>query len=404
MANITAMTCIVLARAVLFCAASNTTSLGPRKPYVFQQITAVRTSDYNLSTGYFTTQMKGTYIMHVSSAVPAGATLNLVIDGGGLNVNILFTTTNNDGWDTTSRDVIYYSTQATQILLDLKGGASASNSFLQTSWSAFLLDNVMSPVIAFCTSRSSKTTLLGKIDYTTTLVNAENSWNLAADTFTAPQSGIYVFSVSCGVLAGETYDLLISFSSGLTYEMINKDIVHNGIETVSRSFAVSLSAGDTVYTRLIDGYAYSDDSYQTSFAGFLYEPLNGRKVIWSVHQTNIMYGTYSPFPFNDVNVNIGNGWNSTANIFVAPYAGVYQLHLTATVYYSRIDFRLYWNNVTYANIYMNTTNYNGIITRSRAVMIDAAAGDTFFITTTSTTVLYSNSYRLISFTGFLISP
>ena len=48
---------------------------------------------------------------------------------------------------------------------------------------------------------------------------------------------------------------------------------------------ISLAAGDTALIYLALGSLYCDDAYQTSFAGFLYQPLNERKVIWAVHQT-----------------------------------------------------------------------------------------------------------------------
>ena len=372
------------------------------RPFLFQLMTAIRGSSYSLSTGYFTPQKSGTYVFHVSSAIPARAYLNLDIRGGWLDADIFRTTSNNNGWDTTSRDVIYTFTQGTQIFLDLNDGSSASELLKQTSWSAFLLDNVMSPVIAFCAGRNSGTTSTGKVDYTNTLVNVGNAWDLTRDIFTAPRNGIYVFSVSCGLLAHKEVELLIYINSISMFNLLAKDTTHNGTDTVSRTFAVSLSAGNTVYTSLANGGMYSDLANQISFAGFLYEPLNGRKIIWSVHQTYSISGEYNPFPFNVVDINIGNGWNSTTNIFVAPYAGVYQLHLTATSYTSSpINFILYWQGVAYANIYITTTNYNGSVTRSRAIMIDAAAGDTFSIG--SSYYLFSSSNRLISFTGFLIS-
>ena len=365
---------------------------------------AIRGSSYNQSSGYFTPQFSGTYVFHVSSAVKySGTFLQLSIEGGELYVDLNRTTSSHNGWDTTSRDVVYTFNKGTKICLNL-WSIAASESLRQTSWSAFLLDNVMSPVIAFCAGRTSEIISAGRIDYTNNLINVGNAWDLTADIFTASQSGIYVFSVSCATQAGQIYSLFIYVNGVVTYEMTTTDTVHNGHDTVSRTFAVSLSAGSTVYTGLVNGSIFSNNAYQTSIAGFLYEPLNGRKVIWSVHQTNTMNGAYGPFPFNDVDVNIGNGWNSSTSKFVAPYAGVYQLHLTATsMPNSQVDFRLYWNNVAYANIYSTTTNYNGLVTRSRAIMIDATAGDTFFIATLSSTHLYSSSRRLISFTGFLIS-
>ena len=149
---------------------------------------------------------------------------------------------------------------------------------------------------------------------------------------------------------------------------------------------------------------YSDDAYQTSFSGFLYEPLNGRKVARSFHQTSSTNGAYNPSPFNEVSVNIGNGWYTANYTFITSYAGIYRLHLTATsMIFSQMDCRLMWNGAAYANIYSTTINYYKAITRLRAIMVKAKLGDAFHIATTCTTQLYSSDKGLISFTGFLIS-
>ena len=63
-----------------------------------------------------------------------------------------------------------------------------------------------------------------------------------------------------------------------------------------------------------------------------------------------------------------------------------------------------WNKTPYANIYSNTTNYNGVVTRSKGIMIEASVGDTIYIATTSSTRLISGFRRFVSFSGYLISP
>ena len=136
------------------------------------------------------------------------------------------------------------------------------------------------------------------------------------------------------------------------------------------------------------------------FTEFLYEPLDGRKVIWAVHQTNSLTGQYSPFPFNQVSVYIGNGWSTTGNKFVVPYAGVYHFHLTATAKnFGQVDYRVVWSDVDYASIY-TTTTHNSVETRSRSIMIKVSEGDNFHIAKESALIdLYKNS-----FAGYFLSP
>ena len=96
---------------------------------------------------------------------------------------------------------------------------------------------------------------------------------------------------------------------------------------VGKTFALSLAAGNTVkWSFAMTGsqsyLMYSDNYYMTSFAGFLYEPIYSKKVIWSVHRQSILSGQASPVTFSDFSVNIGNGWNKTTNKYVVPYAGI----------------------------------------------------------------------------------
>jgi hypothetical protein len=101
---------------------------------------------------------------------------------------------------------------------------------------------------------------------------------------------------------------------------------------------------------------------------------------------------------------LGGAWNSGNNTVTIPVSGIYQIHMTATCAPNgTVNFQLMWNGVAYANIYSTSTNLDGVVMKTRAIMVDAKAGDTLFIATDSTTSLYSNSMKLISFTGFLLA-
>ena len=116
-----------------------------------------------------------------------------------------------------------------------------------------------------------------------------------------------------------------------------------------------------------------------------------------------MDGQYSPFPFSDVYLNVGNGWNESTNTFVVPYPGVYHLHLLAICQpNTTVDYILMWNDIPYANVFFNGKPYAGPISRSKSVMIEASIGDTFNIATSSVSGLYGNSNRQTLFAGYLI--
>ena len=162
---------------------------------------------------------------------------------------------------------------------------------------------------------------------------------------------------------------------------------HNGYIMTGKTFALYLSVGDTVYLNLVyNNQLYSSTYYSMSFAGFLYEPLHTHKVIWSlcITESVILMVNITPCHLKTFQLMLVNGWNTTSNKFLVPYAGVYQLHLTATsIGYAAVDYRLMWNDVAYASLLSATVFYNNVITRSRSIMIEASVGDTFYIATTS---------------------
>ena len=389
-----------------------TASVGaPLSPLLFHTTTAQRGNSYKLNTGDFTVPVNGTYVFHLSSGVNGSSAIKMGLQGGGkAGINVFRNSTSHNDQDLLSRDFIYILPQGSVITMNLVTGIGYSADMKQVLWSVFLLDNLMCSLVAFCVGIATSYTQTGLINFSTSFVNVGYAFNITTNTFTAPSNGIYVFSLSCGAESGQPYIVLLCTNtttdkSPNCYGLVKNSTSHNGRDMSSRTFAISLVTGDKAYVSLNKGRLFSDEGIQTSFAGFLYEPLNGRKVIWSVHQNSSMSGQYNPFPFNVVSVNIGNGWKTANNTFVAPYSGVYQLHMTATAQsLLKVDYKLWWKGIVYASIYTGTTVHNGPETKSRSIMVEASAGDTFFISTTAATNLYSSAFNLISFGGFLVSP
>ena len=395
-----------LAQAILFCTARTTDVQAPKNPFLFEAITAQRKQSYNLSSGYFTPPVNGIYVIHLSSAVPGGEKIYFFMQlNNTLNFGIYRTSTSHNGIDTTSRDFISSLKQGAQINLNLQQGTANAGTRRRVSWSAFLLDNIMYPLVTFCVGRDNSLSSTGWGTFNKIITQNGNAWNTSTNTFTAPRNGSYVFSLSCGIESGQFYQVYVIVNDVVSYGLYFTSTSHNGIDTASRTFATSLVAGDRVDVWFLDNIPYSDSNYLTSFAGFLYEPINSsRKVIWSVHQTTSSSGAFNPLPFDYESINIGGGWNKNINKVILPYAGVYQLHLTATSQANgQIDYQVMLNDASYANILIYTTTHNGYETRSRAIMIEATAGDVLHISTSDATKLFSNIFRLTSFTGFLLS-
>ena len=195
-----------------------------------------------------------------------------------LLTHIYRTSTTHTAFDITSIAFIGSFAKDAPIFLSLVSGTSMSDFYLrQASWSAFLLDNIMYPLIAFCARPSSGTSVNINIDFTVTSLNVGNAWNSATDKFTAPQSGIYVFRVNIGAVSGYSSHATVQVNNVAQQSVGIWSNNHNGNDQTGKTFALSLTAGNTVS---IDagGSIYSDDFFITSFAGFLYEPLEWSQV------------------------------------------------------------------------------------------------------------------------------
>ena len=392
------------AQAALFCATTNLSS-SASDPLIFEQVTAQRGQGYNLSTGYFKIPTNGTYLFHITSSLHAGKYANVLIScqtPSKMLSNLYRTSAVQNGVDLASGAFMLTLTKNDTILLDLNAGFIRMTS----SWSAFLLDNLMFPLIIFCAQLiNNDYSNPGKIAFETATVNVGGSWNSLTNTFKASKNGTYVFSLTITPSSRYTAKVGIVVNNvddvyQMVYLMCSCCCCPlNGYDTTSKTLVLSLNASDIVYARNYDSL-YNNNYYMTSFAGFLYEPLNGRKVIWSVSLNRDLIGQYSPLPFQAVLVNIGDGWKNTTSKVIVPYAGVYQMHLTATSQpYNPVEYTLMWNDVAFASIVITSTVYNNIVTRSRAVMVEASAGDIFYIAATNFTKLHSAT----SFTGYLLS-
>ena len=364
-------------------------------------MTAQRATYYNKTSGYFNFPTNGIYVFHISVGLVASQSvcISLLTQTSPPTsiTNLNNTEINHGNFDTTSVDYIGTVAANTPFYFNVQSGTAGSNLLRQTSWSAFLLDSIMFPLIAFCATPAVNIgNTIGKIDFTGTIVNTGNAWNGTSDTFTAPQNGIFVFCIKGGVY-NDISEIFMYVNYNKTFRV--KAYQKPGYYQSGKTVALPLAANDTVYLSALNLYGSL-----TSFGGFLYEPISGRKVIWSVSQTNIQSGAKNPFPYNVIFLNEGNGWNSATNKFVVPYAGVYQLHLSIGLrYIEKSDYRLQWNGVDYASIFNLQGGTYGE-TRSRSIMIDALVGDTFHITLAASCTSHEGYYGETSFTGFLVSP
>ena len=89
-----------------------------------------------------------------------------------------------------------------------------------------------------------------------------------------------------------------------------------GIYNSSHSLLLLLNAGDIAEVLLSsNGPIYSDENYQTSLIGFLYESVNGHIIAWYLTVPfNVYTYLYGPTKINFTNILLDNGSNWNANL------------------------------------------------------------------------------------------
>ena len=146
----------------------------------------------------------------------------------------------------------------------------------------FNVAELMSPddLVVFSVARNSPLReAANPVTFDQILVNDNSHYDVSANKFVAPSSGIYFFTFSIGIPlpAGQSQVEVLLFLNNAPFT----SIIHQptGIDVISRSIMMSLDQSDTVYVvNKADSVAYSSQLLETSFAGFKFEPVHENKV------------------------------------------------------------------------------------------------------------------------------
>ena len=353
----------------------------------------------------FTCPKAGLYWLFYSVVWNGTTFANFTVQGSNqspiMSIRRLHTVFNN--YDTMSRDKIINLTLYQQLTVSSTYPTYA-NTTIGSSWGAFLLDNLMSTLVAF---EVCSTKLTGNGAFDAIVYNYGNAWNNATQSFTAPVTGIYYFSLSLGVPA--TTKVWNRFEIGYTdyCDIEIYSILHDGLDVISRGCLLSLNAGNILDITWF--YTNGDSSYsQTSFRGFLYSPTHGVKVAWSVHNSGYVTGSGLAMSFPNVYVNVPSTvWQSSTNKVIIPVSGTYYVEMVGQTdsYVSALDpmdMRLTLNStVTLSRLYFGSMiNY---VTRSLPIIVHLQASSVLSVAYYNVDV-YGDSYDGLSFQGFLLYP
>ena len=351
----------------------------------------------------YTVKSAGFYLMHMSAGIPANQELRYILNNASSTPNILLTHADYNGNIVTSRDDIQYLSEG-QTLYMSTDFTLYSDIMRQTTWSGFKIDDLMSPLIIFRAARkSTSNTYNSYLTLDKLLINVGQGWDSCNNQFIVSRAGIYYLSWSTASSPNTRYVTELHINNKtLTRAFIYKQIF-SGADTSSQSLLLQLAVGDKVQIYLSYGPTYSDNNYQTSLIGFLYEPLHGQVVAWTLTMLGSVYiAGPTIVNFNNILLNSGSVWNSESSVVIIPVTGTYFLKLSGGHNY---DFNLILliNGQQVMNV-METDGepYPSWNMRSRSLITELQRGDQLVVTVPNGYQVKSDFNELL-FSGFLIN-
>ena len=260
-----------------FNAIRNSTAIDLNIPVSFHSIDTTSQSNFNPSSMSLTNPslvVQSLYWMHIAVDAPPFTSSTLQLSDKSMAIFVNQTTTNVTV--TLAMSGVITVRPNTQLNLITFSNSSA------IYWSAFRIDNLVYPLVAFRVVRTTSLTSMRQITFDMVLLNEGNAWNISESKFLAPYDGIYLFSFSGGIryrkgavlyLTRNTTELMMATGA-------YGDIFQSGVDLVSKTCLLNLNATDLIHLKLVQRpFLYSDSTYRPiTFSGFYYNPIRSPQV------------------------------------------------------------------------------------------------------------------------------
>ena len=393
------------------------TLIAPGKVF-FDKVNVHRTVNcewsYDIANSTLTIFKEGLYWFHLSAGIPAHTKTIYTING----LSSISIVKNNTAYqyDQVATDGIFWISSNTMLSVATNYSLFSSSLFGETSLLWFRLDTAMEMLDAFywvITEYPAKGNWNGNIKYYQ-ITNEDDGWPQYSENFLPQSSGNYFLSYSSAALPG-TYSCLkliknSNYVNPLATNCVNETSLHNGVEIGRVAVMVHLEEMSDIQTIVENNFPYNASIISNDYIymqGFFYNPTDGTtSVAWSVVRKSPNFCGFSdPIEFDTVYVNDGNPWNSSLNKVFIPYSGLYLVDLSTHVSNNNgngnENMQVMLNDNPIIQIKMNTTGFNGCISRSRSTMIQLRTKDILRVRVPNngSHCLCNNRY-LYAFTGF----
>ena len=139
---------------------------------------------------------------------------------------------------------------------------------------------------------------LNPLPFDVELVNDEWYYDIFSHTFFAPSNGVYWFSFSVGLQAGQGTEFTLYKNDEPYMNILRTSTTHAGIEQISRSVLIELNFLDTIHIVNGNSSARSSDLLETTFSGFKYQPVHDTPVSITLFHISFRKGKLVLYPRN----------------------------------------------------------------------------------------------------------
>ena len=174
-----------------------------------------------------------------------------------------------------------------------------------------------------------KNNLCTNIPYDIVNVDTLRGWETTTNDYAVPIGGVYVLSVTATSLytPGDQSQFFISNTS--LARAYYSSLTVSGEDSFGGTIIVNVKQNDRISSRLRNtNLNVSPQRYEMSMIGYLLSPKNIQPVTFLAFRKIQASGFLDPIDYEDVSINIGNGWNTEIKKFITPYDGVYYVYLS----------------------------------------------------------------------------
>jgi len=394
-----------------FGAVRNATATGNTDPLPFPTLLANRNNAYvTLSNSFVSLASNGFYFIEICAGASQGTSAELDSRGAFPPLGYAWRSTAQNDVVSNCRNGVLSMTRGVRVTITQVGGGSYSDANIQTTWSMFDINDVISaPSSILFATYGQVVSAPAPIPFINPISNPPGQYDSSKYEYSCQAAGVFFFGISVGVAAGQSAQIQLT-GMDKTFELIRASTIHTGDTTLSRCVIAQCPASGRVSVQVLAGQiaAGSGPVNLISFVAFPYALKNTTQLAaWGLYRTTSLATSSSatdPLPFDSSLVSTGVTVNSNAVTLTT--GGYYYVQICAGAPAGqKVQLSLKLNGATLFNVYRAATNDNGLDTLCHGMVVLFKSSDVLKAVNEANSALYSTPAGLhTAFIGMLLYP